>query len=57
MPFNLHPLFHAENKGTFHFEWSIQEQDRVREKQAGKKRESERDSEPGLESVSSLTVL
>lgn len=57
IPFNLHPLLHAENKGAFHFEWSFQAQARVKEKQASKKRRSEQPSELGMGSVSSLSVL
>lgn len=57
MSFNLHPLFHAENKGTFHLKWSIQEKERMREKQRGEgKRESERGTELGLGTISSLIV-
>ena len=31
MPFNLHPLLYAENKGSFQFKWSIQGKERLRE--------------------------
>lgn len=41
MSFNLHPLFYAENKGSFQFKWSIQEKGRVREKQRGRGRVNE----------------
>lgn len=37
MSFNLHPLLYAENKGSFQSKWSIQEKERVseREKRGG----------------------
>lgn len=53
MSFNPHPLLYAENKGSFQFKWSIQETERVREKQTGRKRESGL----GLGAILSLIVL
>lgn len=57
MSFNLYPLVHAENKGTFHLKWSIQEKEGAKEKETGKKRGRERGSELGLGTISSLIVL